>query len=462
MTSHKKKDNHRLKNTWDWDQTRLFQQRWFVKGKASFDFGWVIVGVSFITLALAYGVWYSFSVFFVALLKEFGWSRSTAAGAFSLFVIIHSGMGPLVGRMADRFGPRRVIVLGSFLLGVGLALCSLISTWWNFYVFFGIITAAGVGSIGWVPNTTIIQNWFKANRGLAIGIISSGVGVGIFICVPSIQHLISGLGWRMAYRIMACFIPLVVAPMAIAFLRKPARTTSPRDASLSEEVIRAEIKDPLPLDEEWASRPWTIRRAIATRQFQLLSISFPLGAFATQSILAHQVAFFVDQGMETLFASYTVGIVGIASVGAKILWGTLSDKIGREVTYTIGIFCAICGMISLIVFSVYPSPALPYFYGVSFGMGYAAAAALPALITADFFEGNAYGGIFGALILLNGVGGASGAWFAGFLHDQVGNYVAVFIIMMGCALLASLTIWRAAPRKIRNVSAKRRHSPTSV
>ncbi len=85
--------------------------------KGSFDFGWVIVGISFITLALAYGVWYSFSVFFVALLKEFGWSRSTAAGAFSLFVIIHSGMGPFVGRMADRFGPRRVIVLGSFSWG---------------------------------------------------------------------------------------------------------------------------------------------------------------------------------------------------------------------------------------------------------------------------------------------------------------------------------------------------------
>jgi MFS family permease len=431
-----------------------------VNEKGSFDFGWVIVGVSFITLALAYAVWYSFSVFFVALLKEFGWSRSTAAGAFSLFIIIHSGMGPLVGRVADRFGPRRVIALGSFLVGVGLALCSFITTWWNFYVFFGIITAAGVGSIGWVPNTTIIQNWFKAHRGLAIGIISSGVGIGIFVCVPSIQHLISQLGWRTAYRIMACFIPLVVAPMAIALLRKPARTTLPRDASLSqEEAIRT---DPLPLDEEWASQPWTIRRAIATKQFRLLSASFPLGAFATQSILAHQVAFFVDQGVETLLASYTVGMVGIASVGAKILWGTLSDKIGREVTYTIGIFCAICGMISLVVFSFHPSPALPYFYGVSFGMGYAAAAALPAIITADFFEGSAYGGIFGALILLNGLGGASGAWFAGFLYDQVGNYVAVFVIMMGCALFACLNIWRAAPRKIRNAPTKRHHPPTSA
>jgi MFS family permease len=177
-----------------------------VKEKGPFNFGWIIVGISFITLALADGVWYSFSVFFVALLEEFRWSRSTAAGAFSLFVIVHSLIGPFAGDMVDRFGPRRVILLGS------------------------------------------------------------------------------------------------------------------------------------------------------------------------------------------LF----------------------------------------------------------------FGMGYAATAALPPVITADFFEGEAYGGIFGALMLLNGVGGASGAWPAGFFYDQVGTYVPVFIIMIACALFACLNIWRAAPRKIRNVPGKRR------
>ncbi|MFB0507974.1 MAG: MFS transporter, partial [Thermodesulfobacteriota bacterium] len=194
---------------------------------------------------------------------------------------------------------------------------------------------------------------------------------------------------------------------------------------------------------------------ITTKQFWLLSISFPLGAFANQSILAHQVAFFVDQGMEALFASYIVGVVGIASVGGKILWGTLSDRIGREVTYTAGIACLICGMIFLIVLPVHHSPILPLFYGVFFGMGYAVLAALPPIITADFFEGRGYGGIFGTLILINGVGGASGAWFAGFFHDRVGSYVPVFIIMIGCVLFACLNIWRAAPRKIRNVPGKR-------
>jgi MFS family permease len=428
-----------------------------VKEKGSFHFGWVVVATSFVILGLAYAVWYSFSVFFVALLEEFNWSRSVAAGGFSTFAIVHSLMAPFVGGMVDRFGPRRVILLGSFLLGAGLALCSLTTTWWNYYFFFGVITAMGVGLSGWVPNTTIIQRWFKANRGLAMGIIGSGIGIGILVCVPSVQHLINRVGWRTTYRIMACFIPLIIAPMAFAFLKKSPPPTGFDDQALSKRKISGiATEDPLILDEQWASRSWTLRGAMTTKQFWLLAISFPLGNFTSQSVLTHQVAFFVDEGLGTIFASYIVGIVGITSVGGKILWGALSDRIGREVTYIMGIFCLICGIMILIVFAFLPSPALPYLYGVCLGMGYAATAALPPIITADFFEGRTYGGIFGTLILLNGMGGASGAWFAGFLHDRVGSYVPAFIIMIACALFSCLNIWKAAPRRIRNVPGKRR------
>jgi len=423
------------------------------KDKNAFHFGWIIVGFSFVTLALAYGVWYSFSVFFVALLKEFGWSRSMAAGAFSLFVILHSLIGPFVGIMVDRLGPRRVILLGSFFLGVGLALCSLVKTWWQFYIFFGVITAVGVGSIGWVPNTTIIQHWFKEKRGLPIGIISSGIGIGILVCIPSIQHLITQVGWRMTYRIMAIFIPLIVISMAIAILKRPPQTTQVRD--IKEGVSPGIVKDPLVVNEEWAARSWTIREAIATKPFWFLTLSFFLGNFITQSIFTHQVAFFVDHGLQALFASYIVGIIGIVSIGSKILWGVLSDKIGREITYTIGMACSIFGMITLIVFSIFPSPILTYFFSLFFGMGYSVTAALPPLITTDFFEGRAYGGIFGSLMTFVGVGGAFGVWFAGFLYDFVGSYVPVFVILILCALFSCLSIWKAAPRKIRMVPGRK-------
>jgi len=422
-----------------------------MKDKVPPHFGWLVVGFSFITLALVYGVWYSFSVFFVALLKEFGWSRSIGAGAFSIFIIVSGVIGPYVGNLVYSAGARKVVILGSLLLGAGLALCSTTQASWQFYIFFSVITAVGLGTTGWVPNVALVQQWFRGRKGLPMGIISSGIGIGILGCVPLIQYLITRAGWRMAYRTMAIFIPLVVISMAVAFLKEP-----PQSLSYHTEIGSppAFVEDPLVIDEKWTSRSWTVGQALGTRQFWLLALAAFLGSLIIQSVFAHQVAFFVDHGLEALYASYLVGIVGMVSLGGKILWGTLSDRIGRELTFTMGTACLSLALTTLFLYSLFSSPVLTYFFPIFFGMGYASIAALPPLITADFFEGRGYGGIFGWLMLFVGIGGAFGAWFSGFLYDHLGSYRHVFIILIIAALFSCLNIWWAAPRKIRRVPGK--------
>jgi len=113
------------------------------------------------------------------------------------------------------------------------------------------------------------------------------------------------------------------------------------------------------------------------------------------------------------------------------------------------VVCAICAMLLLITFIRLSFMKIPYFYALFFGMGYAGLAALLPLMTADFFAGPAYGSIFGTLYLLHGLGGAFGAWFAGFLYDHVQSYVPLFIAVIACALLACVTLWMAAPRRVR-------------
>jgi MFS family permease len=245
----------------------------------------------------------------------------------------------------------------------------------------------------------------------------------------------------------------MIMSMTIAFLKKPPTATP--SPYTSKKISPAVEKDPLVINKEWASRPWTLRRAIATRIFWLLSLSLVLNSYVNQSIFGHQVAFFVDRGLAPLTASYIVGIIGIVSVGGKILWGALSDKIGREVTYTLGVICWIIGIIFLILFNSLPVSSFPYFFAFFFGLGYSSASALPPLITADLFEGGAYGRIYGTLNMINNVGGAFGAWFAGFLFDQWGSYLSVFILLIACSLFSCLNIWWVAPRKIRMVPEKR-------
>jgi len=428
-----------------------------MKNEGYFDFRWIIVGVSFVLLALTYGATaYSFSVFFVALLKEFGWNRSITGGAFSVFLILHGVAGPFIGSMVDRFGPRKVFMLGALLLGTGLALCSLIHRWWEFYIFFSVVTALGVSFLGFVPNATMIQQCFREKRGYAMGVISSGIGFGMFICVPLIQYLINRVGWRMTYRIIAVFIPLITFSMMIAFLRKFPRTIASGDAK--GENTYTFIKDSLIVDKEWASRRWTARQAARTKQFWLLWLSLFLSNFTIYSVLTHQVAFFIDQGLSALIASYIAGIIGIVSIVGKIVWGGLSDKIGREVTYLAGTVCSVCGMILLIAFTVVPNTYIPYLYAIFFGLVYADVTALSPLVTADFFEGQAYGSIFGVLFMSINLGGACGVWFTGFLYDQMRSYVPAFTILIACTLCALVNIWIAAPRKIRMVPGKGRQT----
>ncbi len=419
-------------------------------------FPWVIVGISFIVLGLVYSAWYSFSIFFVSLLREFGWNRSTAAGAFSLFILIHGLIGLPVGKMVDRLGPGKIFIWGSLFLAGGLGLCSLIHAHWQFYLFFGVITAIGVGTTGWIPNTTIIQQWFREKRGLPFGMISAGVGIGILLYVPSLQHLILRVGWRRTYLVMAFSIPLVIITAAIVLLRRPppcaAETVGASSPSFS--------GDPCAVDRAWVSRTWTVREALRTWQFWHLCLLFLSSNFVIQAILAHQVAFFVDQGVNALRASYIVGTIGIVSIPGKVFWGTLSDRIGRELTYTLGLGCSFAGILCLILFAGFRSPFLPYAFAVSFGMGYAATASLAPLIIADFFSGKSFGSMVGTLWIPNGLGAAGGAWVAGLLFDRTGNYLTAFILMIGCTLCACLSIWKAAPRKIRSVPGRPRKIPS--
>jgi MFS family permease len=406
--------------------------------------GWMTVGICFITLALAYGAsWYSFSVFLVALIHEFNWSRSVVAGAFAVFMMVHGAIGPFAGNMVDRYGARLVFVLGSLVLAAGFVLSSWVRASWQYYLSFGVVTAMGVGLIGWVPNTTIVQRSFRRKRGLPIGIISSGIGIGIFVCVPLIQQSIDQVGWRVTYRIMALVIPLMIFSMALAFLKKPVAGKSRQPTG----ELNGNPAMQRRLTADGTQGAWTLRQAVATRSFWLMGSAFFLSSFTTHSILAHQVAYFIEHGLQASSAAVIAGMIGIVSIGAKIFWGALSDRLGREITYTSGMVCSVCGIVFLLVFGNFFWRYAPHAYALFFGLGYAAGAALPPLIAADRFQGQAFGGIFGTLMMLNNAGGACGSWFAGLIYDRLHSYHPAFMIMMVCSLCAAVNIWLAASKK---------------
>src|SRR2546427_3422850 len=180
---------------------------------------WVVVGALWVTLAIASGLYFSFPIFFVALLDEFGWSRGATAAAFSISSIVQGLLSPVVGMLVDRLGPRRVMFGGTFLLGGACLLSSRIGSLWSLYLVTGVLAAAGVCTVGWVPSGALISRWFADRQGSVMGLAFSGMGVGILVMGPLAQWLIAAEGWRAAYLVLGTLAVLV--PLAWLGLREP-------------------------------------------------------------------------------------------------------------------------------------------------------------------------------------------------------------------------------------------------
>src|SRR4030042_6474974 len=124
-----------------------------------------VVGISFINLAIAYGLNFSFSIFFVPIMEEFKWSRAGIAGAYSLSALLLGMSSWLGGRLVDRFGSRKILLGGAFILSLATVGSAWIKEAWHLYLFFGILAAMGTSGLGWVPHSVLLSSWFVRDRG---------------------------------------------------------------------------------------------------------------------------------------------------------------------------------------------------------------------------------------------------------------------------------------------------------
>ena len=387
------------------------------------------MAATFVTLGLAYGVWYGYAVFLVALLREFGWSRSVVAGAFSTFTLVHGLVAYPIGWLCDRMGPRRLILVGGVLLSLGLFLDGAVTRPWHLYLMFGVLTALGVAAAGWVPAVILVQRWYPQRLGTMLGFTSAGIGVGIFVVVPFSQVLIDLVGWRDAFRVLAVLMALWILPATLWLLRDP-----PRPA-------------PAPAGARGGGDDVSLRQAMATPRFWLIAVAQGAASFVNQMLLAHQVAYLVDHGITTLVAASVVGVVGLGSIVGKGGGGWASDTFGRELTYTVGMALVAASIGTLGLLALSPDPAWAYLYGVLVGVGYAVTAPLMPAVVSDLYRGRNFGTIFGAIQVANAVGGSAGPWVAGRIFDARGSYTVAFAIALASGLVAITALWVAAPRR---------------
>jgi len=182
---------------------------------------WTIVTAGFFLVFILYGTFYSFGVFVKPMSMGLGWSRATTTGVVSVYMVLHGIFSIITGRLTDRYGPRLIVAISVLLVALGYALSFRINAPWQLYTYFGLLVGIGMGAAFVVPIATVTR-WFTHNRGLAVGIVASGVGAGQVILPPFIRYMITEFGWRTSFAIVGLMVCVVGIPAAL-FLKDPLR-----------------------------------------------------------------------------------------------------------------------------------------------------------------------------------------------------------------------------------------------
>jgi MFS family permease len=424
-----------------------------LQARLPFFYGWVVVGVVFVTMGIAVNARTAFSLLFPPILDEFGWDRGTTAGAFSFGFIVSAFMSPALGRLMDRRGPRIVNELGVILIGCGLLLATLVHEQWQLYATLGLLVGGGSVCLGYTGQGLFLPNWFVRRRGLAMSLAFSGVGIGSIVLLPWLQTMIAHAGWRSACLTLGVVVLVVLLPLNLLVQRRP------------EDIGLAPDGDNLPVtaagrtganvvDHAWVAVDWTLARAVCTARFWWIAVGYFCALFVWYAVQVHQTKYLVEIGFSPALAAWALGGVSLAGIPGQIALGHLSDRVGRELVWVIGSLGFTLTFLLLLVLRNAPSPALLYLMIAAQGvLGYGITSVIGA-IPAEVFQGRHYGTIFGTLMLASIAGGAVGPWLTGALHDATGSYTMAFWIAVLASLLSAVAIWFAAPRKVRAVAGR--------
>lgn len=396
--------------------------------KGEIYYGWVIVAACFLMAATAFGIQYSYSVFFKPLQFDFGWSRATTASVMSLHMLSYGVFALLSGWATDRYGPRITVLVGGGLIGLGLVLSGWIAAVWQLYLLFSLPLAFGMSTC-WYPLITTVSRWFTGRRGLALGIVGAGVGLGTLGISPLANHLITTYGWRLSYVIMGLMSWAVILPSALLLRREPQRVAST-----------------VPPEEKAPSGPeFSLRPALATRNLWFLVFMQLLCSVSFRMIKVHIVPYATDVEVSKVAASLVLGLIGGFSIGGRLVMGAAQDRFGARVSF---IICVLLQSASL--FWLITIRDVPTFYGFAliFGFTYGGYLVQFAGLTAGLFGLRYVGAINGAVGVTAGVGGALGPFMAGYIFDYTDSYsIPFFVAAVGLAIAAVLAAWLRTSRR---------------
>ncbi|PHP65923.1 MFS transporter [Zhengella mangrovi] len=420
------------------------------RGSKDLYYGWVVVAIAFVTMAVAVNARTGYSLLLPQISREFGWATATTSGPFSLGFLASTAFVPVLGILMDRYGPRIAIPFGALLVAAGYAGAVVIQSPVGLYMALGLLAVMGSMAMSYIGHSMFLPNWFVRRRGLAIGIAFSGVGIGAITLLPLLQWTIDTHGWRTACLGIAVLTLAVVLPLNFLFQR-----TRPQDMDLlpdgAGEPVAAS-RGPAPGEGDARTGPaieWTLALALKSGRFWWISGAYFCGLFVWYSIQVHQTNFLLREGVDSVTAASALGLVALFGVVGQIALGALSDKVGREMAWTLALggFAAAAALLATVDFG--HDPRMIFVMAAVQGLlGYGAAAIYGA-IPAEVFSGPQFARIFSILSLFGNFGAATGVLALGVIDDLYGGYRPGWWLCVLASACSIASMWMAAPGRAR-------------
>lgn len=375
---------------------------------------WRNVAVAFVAMLVVFAVAYSFGSFFGPMAEEFGASAGATSLVFSLTAGIWFVLGPVSGRAVDRYGPRPVLLAGAVALAGGLSLTATVDRLWIGYLTYGL-GVGGAVACGYLPMVAIVGGWFERRRATALGVAVSGIGIGTLGGAPLSAALVRDLGWRPTYVILGAAGGLALAACAVFATAPPAAD---------------------------GQAPPSVGRLVRSRNFVALYLSLVLISLAIFVPFVFLPAFATARGVDAVAAAALVGIIGISSVGGRLLVGPVADRFGSVGAYKT---CFAIMAVGFAVWLVSDEYVHLLVFALVLGIGYGGFVALNTAVVADLFGVRGLGRIVGLLFTGAAVGSVAGSPGAGLLIDATGGYrwaIGATTLAAAASFLALLPVQR--------------------
>ncbi|MFC2068734.1 MFS transporter, partial [Chloroflexota bacterium] len=311
--------------------------------KGRLYYGWVVLVACLMIVVIASGLRFSFGVFFKSLSTDFGLSRAVTSEVFSVYMILSALAMIIAGWALDKYKPRLVFLVMGFFAGLSLLLTSFASELWHIFISYSFLLAIGTGAV-YIQSISVALKWFANNRGVAAGIVASGMGAGIMIITPVSAWLIASHGWQVSYRILALVAFVVMIPSALLLKWDTDRAVTFPSKSGIDTAKSGSLKSFTQIE----STDFTLYQAARTRNFWSVALVRFLAAICAYIVFTHVVLHVIDLGISPVKSSSVLSLIGGTIVIGMLVMGRVSDVIGRKKTILICLMLTSGAMLWLI------------------------------------------------------------------------------------------------------------------